>query len=166
LDPTAKASIDLKNSCSIIREAKVVDIDSIFQIEQKCFPESIAYSKRQLTYLLLEANSKSLVEYCNGIIRGFVIVTYRRDSLIGHIETIDVDPAYVKHGIGLKLLSCAEDEMRKKGKRWSQLEVSENNKAALKLYEKAGYVFKERIQQYYTYEHDGTRDALRLVKAL
>jgi ribosomal-protein-alanine N-acetyltransferase len=151
---------------SIIRPASGNDLDAISEIEQKCFPGSIAYSKRQLAYLLLRANSASFVESCGGVIRGFVIVTYRRRSLTGHIETIDVDPIYSKLGIGLRLLTFAEEDMRKRGKRRSQLEVSEGNKVALKLYKKAGYTLKERVKRYYRYEHRGTRDALRMVKAL
>ena len=136
------------------------------EIEQKCFSGPIAYSKRQLAYLILHANSASFVESCGGVIRGFVIVTYHQRSLIGHIETIDVDPTYTKLGIGLRLLTFAEEDMRKRGKRWSQLEVSEGNKVAFKLYKKAGYTFKERVKGYYKYEHEGTRDAMRMVKAL
>jgi len=151
---------------SIIRPASGNDLDAISEIEQKCFQEPIAYSKRQLAYLLLRANSASFIESCGGAIRGFVIVTYRRGSLTGHIETIDVDPTYTKLGIGLRLLTFAEENMRKQGKHWSQLEVSEGNKVALKLYKKAGYTLKERVKQYYRYEHGGTRDAMRMVKAL
>jgi len=151
---------------SIIRPASGNDLDAISEIEQKCFPGPIAYSKRQLAYLLLRANSASFVESYGGVIRGFVIVTYRRRSLTGHIETIDVDPIYSKLGIGLRLLTFAEEDMRKRGKRRSQLEVSEGNKVALKLYKKAGYTLKERVKRYYRYEHRGTRDALRMVKAL
>jgi ribosomal-protein-alanine N-acetyltransferase len=151
---------------STIRPANSNDLEAIVEIEQKCFPEPIAYSKQQLTYLILRANSATFVESCGGVIRGFVIVTYCRVSLTGHIETIDVDPAYTNLCIGLRLLTVAEEDMRKRGKRWSQLEVSEGNKIALKLYTKAGYTLKEKIKQYYRYEHGGTRDAMRMVKAL
>ncbi|MGA2682996.1 MAG: N-acetyltransferase [Candidatus Bathyarchaeia archaeon] len=151
---------------SIIRPASGNDLDAISEIEQKCFAGPIAYSKRQLAYLILHANSTSFVESCGGVIRGFVIVTYRQRSLISHIETIDVDPTYTKLGIGLRLLTFAEEDMRKRGKRWSQLEVSESNKIAFKLYNKAGYMLKERVKRYYKYEHGGTRDAMRMVKAL
>jgi ribosomal protein S18 acetylase RimI-like enzyme len=151
---------------SIIRPASGDDLDAISEIEQKCFVGPIAYSKRQLAYLLLRANSASFVESCGGVIRGFVIVTYRQRSLTGHIETIDVDPTHTKLGIGLRLLTFAEENMRKLGKHWSQLEVSEGNKVAFKLYKKAGYTLKERVKGYYRFEHEGTHDALRMVKAL
>jgi ribosomal-protein-alanine N-acetyltransferase len=151
---------------SIIRPATASDLDAISEIEQKCFPGSNAYSKRQLAYLILHANSAAFVESREGVIRGFVIATYRQRSLIGHVETINVDPAYAKLGVGLRLLTFAEEDMRKRGKRLAQLEVSEGNKAAMKLYKKAGFTLKEPIKGYYKYEHQGTRDALRMVKVL
>jgi len=154
------------SSRSIIRPAKYDDLDAIMAIEESCFPGPIAYSKRQMAYLLLHANSASFVESCGGVIRGFVIVAYRQGSTTGYVETLDVDPHYAKLGIGLKLLTYAETDMCKQGKHWSQLEVSEGNKVALRLYKKAGYKLKERLKGYYRYEHGGTRDALRMVKAI
>jgi ribosomal-protein-alanine N-acetyltransferase len=149
-----------------IQLANASEIGAIFEIEQKCFPRKVAYSKRQLEHLILNANSDCLVEKQDGVIRAFLIVTYRQGSLTSSIETIDVDPAFKNRGIGLKLLEAAEIDMRRRGMRWSQLEVSEGNEAALKLYTKAGYAFKERIEGYYKFEHNGTRNAIRMVKAL
>ena len=149
-----------------IQLADANEIDAIFEIEQKCFPEKVAYSKRLLEYLILNANSDCLVEKQNGIIRAFLIITYRQGSLTCNIETIDVDPAFKNKGIGLKLMEAAEIEAKRRGMCWSQLEVSEGNKAALNLYKKAGYTFKERVEGYYKFEHNGSRNAIRMIKAL
>ena len=146
--------------------ANADEIDAIFEIEQKCFPGKVGYSKRQIEHLILNANSDCLVEKQDGVIRAFLIVTYRQGSLTCNIETIDVDPAFKNRGIGLKLLKAAEIDMKQRGMRWSQLEVSEGNEAALKLYKKAGYTFKERIEGYYKFEHNGTRNAIRMVKTI
>jgi ribosomal-protein-alanine N-acetyltransferase len=146
--------------------ANADEIDAIFEIEQKCFPGKAGYSKRQIEHLILNAKSYCLVEKQDGIIRAFVIVTYRQGSLTCNIETIDVDPAFKNRGIGLKLLKAAEINMKLRGMHWSQLEVSEENEAALKLYRNAGYTFKERLEGYYKFEHNGTRNAIRMVKAL
>jgi len=142
------------------------EIDAIVEIEKKCFPGKVAYSRRQLEQLILNADSDCLVEKEEGVIRAFLIVTYRQRSLTCNIETIDVDPAFKNRGIGLKLLKAAETDMKRRGMRWSQLEVSEGNEAALKVYRKAGYTFKERLEGYYKFEHNGTRNALRMVKEL
>jgi ribosomal-protein-alanine N-acetyltransferase len=126
----------------------------------------VGYSKRQIKHLIFNANSDGLVEKQGGVIRGFLIVTYRQGSLTCNIETIDVDPTFKNRGIGLKLLKAAEIDMKQRGMRLSQLEVSEGNEPALKVYRNAGYTFKERIEGYYKFEHNGTRNAIRMVKEL
>jgi ribosomal protein S18 acetylase RimI-like enzyme len=146
--------------------ASASEIDAIVEIERKCFPGKVGYSKRQLEQLVLDLNSDCLVEKQDGVIRAFLIVTYRPRSLTCNIETVDVDPAFKNRGIGLKLLKAAEITMRRRGMRWSQLEVSEGNEAALKVYKNAGYIFKERIEGYYKFEHNGTHNAIRMVKTL
>jgi len=149
-----------------IYTANANEIDTIVEIEQKCFPGKVGYSKRQLEHLILNANSDCLVEKQDGVIRAFLIVTYNQRSLTCNIETIDVDPAFKNRGIGLKLLKAAEIDMKRRGMRWSQLEVSEGNDAALKVYNKAGYTFKERLEGYYKFEHNGTRNAIRMIRTL
>ncbi len=149
-----------------IRHAKVEDIDELLKIEKKCFPEPTAYSKRQLSYLCLQANSSCLLETNGKVTRGFIIATYRHGSFLSGIETLDVDPAFTKLGIGLKLLTAAETEMRKRGVNIAQLEVSAGNHAAINLYKKAGYTETERIKDYYRYDHNGTRNAIRMTKTL
>ena len=142
------------------------EIDAIVEIEKKCFPGNVAYSKHQLEYLILNANSDCLVEKEAGVVRAFLIVTYRQRSLTCNIETIDVAPDFKNRGIGLKLLKAAEVEMKRRGMRWSQLEVSEGNEAALRVYKNAGYTFKKKLEGYYKFEHNGTRNAIRMVKEL
>jgi ribosomal protein S18 acetylase RimI-like enzyme len=149
-----------------IELAKTSEIDAIFNIEQKCFPGKVGYSKGLLEYLMLNANSTCLVEKQDGVIRGFLIIIYRRGSLTCNIETIDVDPAFKNKGIGLRLLEAAEIYMKEKGMKFSQLEVSEGNEAAFNLYKKVGYSVKERIEGYYQFEHNGTCNALRMLKPL
>jgi len=149
-----------------IRKANPNDIAEIVEVEKKCFPGPTAYTKSQLAYLVLKANSTSLVEYDSGRLSGFVIILYRKVSQIAGIETIDVDPAYKNRGVGQRLLQAAEDDMKRRGVCFSQLEVSEGNKAAIGLYQKAGYQQKEKLCNYYVFEHNGTRDAVRMIKAL
>lgn len=148
-----------------IRYAKPNDIDAIFEIEKKCFPSRIGYSKHELAYLILHAKSVCLLETRGEIVRGFLITNYRAGSLLGRIVTIDVDPVFQNQGIGLRLLKKAEADMKLRGMRWSQLEVSETNKAAIALYAKAGYVFKEKIEGYYKSKQHGSCDAIRMIKA-
>ena len=149
-----------------IRRAMAGDIDEITAIEHRCFPGPTAYPKVQLAYLVLKANSICLVEDSPEGIHGFIVVLYRRGTRVGCLETLDVDPKFQKMGVGQRLLAAAEAEIKKRGCCFFQLEVSEGNKVALTLYQKAGYKQKARLPNYYRYEHCGTRDAVRMFKPL
>jgi ribosomal protein S18 acetylase RimI-like enzyme len=149
-----------------IRKAEPDDIEAIVAIEKRCFTEATAYPKSQLSYLIYKANSTCLVETYAEVIRGFVVVLYRKGTGGGYLETLDVDPAYQGQGIGLRLLFAAEEEMKRRGLSFSQLEVSEGNKTAIALYQKVGYKPKKRLAGYYRFEHHGSRDAVRMIKTL
>ncbi|NLF87986.1 GNAT family N-acetyltransferase [Candidatus Bathyarchaeota archaeon] len=151
---------------AVIRNAEPSDIEAIVAIENRCFTGATAYPKSQLAYLIYKANSTCLVETCAEVIRGFIVALYRKGTRGGYLETLDVDPAYQGQGIGLRLLFAAEEEMRRRGLNFSQLEVSEGNKTAIALYQKAGYKPKKQLAGYYRFEHHGSRDAVQMVKTL
>ncbi len=151
---------------SIIRFISSEELDSICRIERECFPGPEGYSRGQLSYLAFKANSVCLVDAAPEGLRGFVIVLFRKNSQVGGIETIDVSPKFRGQGIGKGLMDAAEDAIQARGKTMSRLEVSEGNKAAIGLYEKAGYKVVKRIENYYFYKHHGTRHALRMEKEL
>lgn len=156
----------IKHPNSKILYAKSNHIDIIYAIEKKCFPNEIGYSKQELIYLILHKKSICLIETLNQVIRAFLIIRLRSDSLLGRIVTIDVDPNFQNQGIGSKLLHKAEAIMKQKGMRLSLLEVSETNKPAIALYLKAGYIFKEKIENYYKSNQHGNADAIRMIKNL
>jgi ribosomal protein S18 acetylase RimI-like enzyme len=149
-----------------ISYAKPSDIDVLFEIEKRCFPGSIGYSKHELAYLIINDKSICLIETKEGVVRGFLIANYSPRSLLVKIATVDVDPAFQKRGIGFRLMKRAESEMKQRGMRWLELEVSENNKAAIALYNKAGYQFKEKIKDYYRTRQHGSCDAIRMTKEI
>jgi ribosomal-protein-alanine N-acetyltransferase len=155
-----------KKQPPLIRKATAEDIGAIVEIEKRCFPGAIAYPKAQLAYLISKANSTSLVETTGIVMRGFVIVLYREGSRIGCIETIDVDLPHQNQGVGSRLLAAAEAHMKNLGKKYSQLEVSVGNNAAISMYQKAGYTIKQQLLGFYKYKHCGSHDAVRMIKAL
>jgi ribosomal protein S18 acetylase RimI-like enzyme len=147
-----------------IRPAVLGDLDRIVTLEKTCFPRKLVYNRRQLRYLLLHAHSTVLLETHNKITRGFVIVLYRKGTSVAGIETIDVDPVYRNQGIGQRLLTAAEEDIRQHGKKKIRLEVAKNNEAAIALYKNAGFKTTVLLKNYYVYNHGGSRDALRMIK--
>lgn len=143
-----------------------MDLPKVIELEMKCFENLIAYSPYQLKYLITKANSNCLGECISEILRGFIIVLYKNGTRVAGIETINVDPEYHGNGIGKKLLSAAEDDMKKKGINKINLEVSTGNIRAIRLYEKYGYYIDDYLKNYYRYDHFGTRDAYKMIKKL
>lgn len=150
----------------IIRKATTNDLNGIIKIEKKCFNDYLAYTPRQLEYLLIKANSYCLIETFKDSIRGFILVLYKRNSQIAGIETLNVDPVHQGKGIGKKLLNAAEIEMISNNIKKIRLEVSTGNQRAIKLYEKLGFRKIGILNNYYRYNHHDSYDAFRLVKIL
>lgn len=150
----------------IVRAVAPDDFERIVELERMCFEGDLAYSRRQLHYLIFAARSTTLVEVSKGIIRGFIIVLYRSGSSVAGIETVNVDPMFRKQGVGTQLLASAEEDIQRKRARKIRLEVSITNHAAIRLYERAGYHRIGVLKNYYHFLHDRSRDAVRMAKEL
>ncbi len=150
----------------VVRKATHIDLPNIIKLERACFRDELAYSPKQLKYLITRANSNCLVETYEDEIRGFLIVLYKKGTGVAGIETINVDYSHRGKGIAKKLLSSSEEDMFSKGIRKIRLEVSMGNTAAINLYQKSGYRITSILKDYYYFEHFGTHDAYRMVKEL
>jgi len=137
-----------------IEDASIQMLDKLYEIEMKCF-EKEAFTKQQISNLLIDYNSIGLVAKINGEIVGFIIGTIYldRNSLIGHILTIDVSPTHQRKGIAQRLLKEIEKLFKEKSVKACRLEVREGNIAALRLYQKFGYKKVARLKNYYGNAH-------------
>lgn len=149
-----------------IRKAQASDLDQIFELEKQCFQGNLSYSKQQLQYLITRAHSTCFVEEVDSLIQGFIIILYRRRTFTAGIETIDVNPALRRKGIARRLLRAAEEDMKKKKIRKIRLEVSTTNQEAIAFYESEGYTKIALLPKYYIFDHNGSKDAYRMVKLL
>jgi len=132
------------------------------EIELECF-KTEAFTKQQIAYLLTDYNSIGLIAKENDKIVGFVIgkAHIERRSMMGHISTIDVLPAYRRKGTAQMLLQEIEKIFREKSVEACRLEVREDNIPALRLYQKSGYKKIGKLRNYY-----GNAHGLYLEKAL
>ncbi|MBN2603985.1 MAG: GNAT family N-acetyltransferase [Candidatus Thermoplasmatota archaeon] len=150
----------------LLRKIEPNDLKRVVELEQKCFGEQLAYTLKQLKYLINKANSCCLAEVDNDLIRGFIIVLYKNGSGVAGIETLNVDPIFQGNGIGRKLLIAAEKEMSSRAIRKVRLEVSTGNIPAIALYEKSGFRKTSILKNYYKNQNFGTNDAFRMIKEL
>jgi ribosomal-protein-alanine N-acetyltransferase len=150
----------------IIRKITAKDLNSVIELERKCFNKYTAYTPRQLKYLITKANSTCLVETINEKIRGLIIVLYCNGKRVAGIETLNVDPFYRRNGIGKKLLNAAEEDMHSRFINKIRLEVSVGNISAINLYERLGFKKISLLKDYYNYKQYQTYDAFRMIKDL
>lgn len=145
----------------MIRDFEPEDFETLWRMDQACFPAGIAYSKQELKAYIRHRGAVTLVavDGVGGRTQGF-IVAHRGST--GHVVTIDVDPAIRRSGVGSALLESAEERLRAAGSRAVGLETAVDNVSALAFYKRRGYNVLRTWPRYYS---NGV-DALVLKKDL
>jgi ribosomal-protein-alanine N-acetyltransferase len=145
-----------------VETASLRHLNRLYKIEKECFGEE-AFSRHQIATLIRDYNSISLVAVENNTIIGFILgaIYFQRNTLDGHVLTIDVSTRYRRRGVGSRLLEEIERIFSEKNVKICHLEVKEDNIEALELYEKAGYKRIGKLKNYY-----GKTDGLYLCKNL
>jgi ribosomal-protein-alanine N-acetyltransferase len=146
-----------------VRPAAAADFETLWQIDQNCFPPGIAYGREELQWYMKLPRAFALVGESSGKIVGFVLVsiaqvkTKKRGAgaaesaieSVGHIITIDVLAKWRREGVGSKLLTEAEDRLREEGCRTVLLETGVDNDSAIRFYKKHGYSVMRTLPRYY-----------------
>ena len=146
--------------CNIsIREFTADDLDSVIEIEEKCFPPTQRYDP--MIFLHFHRKDPDLfiiAEYCGHVV-GYAIGSIENSR--GHIVSLAVHPCCRKRGIGSRLLVEIENRLIKRGVKTILLEVAVTNKPAINLYLKHGYIPIRIIEKYY-----GEEDAYLMIKQI
>lgn len=144
----------------VIRDFHPEDFETLWRMDQECFPLGISYSKQELKAYIRQRGAFALVA-CDdaGKVCGFIVAL---GGPTGHIVTIDVMGAARRSGVGSLLLKAAEDRLRAEGSRAVGLETAVDNIAALSFYKRHRYSIIRTWPRYYS---NGV-DALVLKKEL
>ena len=145
----------------ILRDFKPEDFETLWRIDQECFPPGIAYSRQELKIYMRRREAFTLVAANreDHKIAGFIVAC---GCPTGHIITIDVLPTARRSGLGSLLLRHAEERLRKTGSKAVGLETAVDNTVALSFYKRHGYNVIHTSPRYYS---NGV-DALVLQKEL
>ena len=167
-----------------IRDFQATDFDTLWRIDQECFPAGISYSQAELRAyirgrgsftlvavdngipLMTDSNSGNSQRYspaitpANGSVGGFIVAEAGGRS--AHVITIDVIKTARRSGVGSLLLQAAEDRLRASGCGSVELETAVDNLSALSFYKRHGYSVIKTFPRYYS---NGV-DALALEKEL
>jgi [ribosomal protein S18]-alanine N-acetyltransferase len=147
-----------------IREYRPTDFETLWELDQLCFPRGIAYSQQELSSFLARRHAISLVAEPDGDvdadstgvpvdssrlkIAGFVVAHAIRHKY-GRILTLDILPQARRFGLGTTLMMACEERLRSGGCTAVFLETAVNNEAALQLYRKLGYEVVNILPDYY-----------------
>lgn len=147
----------------IIRDYNPNDFETLYRIDNVCFPKGIAYTRLELKFYIAFRRSLTLVaenSYAKEVL-GFIIACKEQDK-IGHIITIDVMPEHRRKQVGSQLLMAAERELSEKGITTIYLETSVENQPAIGFYRRHHYVIADKLPRYYM----GKIDAYLLMKSI
>lgn len=127
------------------------DFETVWRIDQACFPPGIAYSRPELlTYVhLARATTMVAEDAAESKILGFIVAHAGRKG-VGHIITIDVVPEAQRLKAGSRLLLAAEAWMRQKKCSKSYLETAVDNLPALAFYKRHDYFLLKTLPRYYS----------------
>jgi [ribosomal protein S18]-alanine N-acetyltransferase len=135
-----------------LRAYRSSDLDTLYQLDQICFPPGVAYSRAELARYLRRPDSKAWVAQAlsepGTEAVGFVIASCDRRRQ-GHIITLDVAPAWRRRAVGSLLMAKAEDWVAGEGGDAVFLETAEDNFTAQAFYLRRGYQRLRRIEDYY-----------------
>jgi [ribosomal protein S18]-alanine N-acetyltransferase len=156
-----------------IRDFQPSDFETLWRIDQDCFPPGISYSRTELKIYIRRRRSFTLVAVSqakqpmitsgpgqttrdssdvmpgNGKIAGFIVAESGARG-IGHVITIDVTAAARRSGVGSLLLRATEDRLTKTGSPAVELETAVDNISALSFYKRHGYSVIRTFPRYYS----------------
>ncbi len=156
----------MENSPSV-GEVRIVcsnDLEDLLAIETACFVTD-NLSKRQMKYLIHQAKRIFLViEYASQVI-AYAVALLPKLPRPARLYSIAVLPQWCGLGLGKCLLVSLIEAIGEKGYAEFRLEVGQQNKGAIRLYETLGFHPIAYLPNYYLDKTDAMRMSLEF-KAL
>ena len=141
-----------------IRKLELADLDAIEAIERVSYPTP--WSRSMFVSELAKPSSLSLAAVVNdGTLAGYLVLSRYVDAW--HVMNVAVAERHRRMGIASTMLRSLFDVTRNDAERGYTLEVRVSNVAAIRLYERFGFVTRGVRRGYYT---DNREDALIMWK--
>jgi [ribosomal protein S18]-alanine N-acetyltransferase len=132
----------------LLRNYRRSDFESLWELDQECFPPGISYSRSELRSFLSRKTAETIVAESEGRIVAFVL-GWRRTHTEGHVITLDVAASARRQGLGRQLLVELEGRFRAAGVTRVQLEAAVVNTSAIAFYQSLGYRKVAHLASYY-----------------
>ena len=147
-----------------LRDYSATDLETLYEIDQACYPRGIAYSRRMLRWYLNQRGALCIVAQSKAKgdppVLGFIVAHTFGDK--GYIVTIDVLGAHRRSGVGSALIEKTERKLADMGVRYVELQTATNNEAGVAFWRQHGYRSTGVTRGYYL----GHIDAYEMLKEL
>lgn len=144
-----------------IRAAAITDVGHLLALETDAFA-SDRLTLRSFRHFVRSPTAVLRVIRDGGAIGGYYLLLFRARSRVARLYSIAVDRRRQGRGLGAALIADAERVAARRGAERLGLEVREDNRPAIALYERLGYAFGGRIADYYADGADARRYEKRL----
>ena len=144
-----------------IRPVQEEDLAALYALEQRCFATD-RLSRRRFRHWVSASNREFLVATLNDELLGYGLVLIHRGTRLARLYSLAVSDTARGLGLGRRLLHALETATTQRGRLYMRLEVAEDNKAAITLYESLGYVAFGAYADYY----EDHQTALRMQKRI
>ncbi len=131
-----------------LRSFRPSDLQTLYEIDQGCFPTGISYSREELARFIAHRHAETWIAEDEGRIVAFLIADHQPRQ-IAHIITIDVVANMRRRHVGSLLMDAAEAWAHREGLRLVYLETAEDNLVAQSFYQARGYRRMGRVDNYY-----------------
>lgn len=131
-----------------IREARLKDLSQLIELENACFDYD-QLSRRNFHWMIKKAHSLFLViEYRTKLI-GYGLVLINKGTSLARLYSICTLKEFQGQGLASKLIQELEVGASEEDCAYLRLEVKEDNRGAIKLYQKLGYKKFTKKEDYY-----------------
>jgi ribosomal protein S18 acetylase RimI-like enzyme len=155
-----------RSAAARLRRGRRGDLDALAALEREIFKSRLfaghLISRASFRRLLALPSATSIVAEIKAQIGAYVLVLYRANSGAARMYSIGVARKFRRRGLAGVLLTAAEKDAVRRGRKAMRLEVRADDRGTIALYESSGYRRVGRAPGYY----GGRVDALRLEKAL
>ena len=130
-----------------LREYRSGDLDAMYQLDLVCFEPPFRFNRRAMRFFAQAPGSISLIAESGVKLVGFCVVQVKEQ--VGYVVTLDVAPEWRRHGLAMRLMKELEMQARAAGAMEMALHVFVGNLAAIRFYERIGYVRTGLAKSFY-----------------
>jgi ribosomal protein S18 acetylase RimI-like enzyme len=149
-----------------LRRGRWSDLDALAALEREIFKSRLfaghLISRASFRRLLNSPRATFIVADVKAQIGAYVLVLYRANAGVARMYSIGVTAHFRRRGLARRLVTAAEKDAVKRGRKAMRLEVRADDRGTIALYESSGYRRVGSTPGYY----GGRVDAFRLEKAL